>query len=451
MTTQPGGGLVQRTRTLLGLDFHVLMTLILRSWSVVAGAATILIIPAFLSPTEQGYYYTFAGILSLHIFFELGLNQVVVQLVAHEAAHLRISGNALEGDDARIDRLASLVQLLRRWYLAAALLFGVIGGIAGAAFFHQQGQLPIQEWLPVWVLLVLGTSLNLAFMPGLALLEGIGQIGQVARLRFAQSALGYAVLWLILFSGAKLWATVATPLIAAALSGAFLLRRENAYQRLKSRTYCSLNRIDWRKDVLPLQWRIAASWVSGYFIFYAFTPLVFAHQGSGEAGRFGMAMTMFNAISAVGMSWTNAKSPEFGAHISRGERKALNSLFRHVFVRSIVFTFFASAATVASVFVLSTVQPAVASRIADPVTIAFLGGVCVINCIVFSVATYMRAHREEPMLPVSVACGILTGLIAYFGSMHSVAVMTGAYLVMNLTVALPWSLHLFFGYLRRRS
>ena len=68
-------------RVNLGLNYHVLTTLLFRGWSIAAGGATLLLLPIFLDATEQGYYYTFTYVLALQIFFELGLNQVVTQFV----------------------------------------------------------------------------------------------------------------------------------------------------------------------------------------------------------------------------------------------------------------------------------------------------------------------------------------------------------------------------------
>lgn len=432
-----------------GVDFHVLMTLLFRSWSILAGAATVLIVPIWLTPVEQGYYYTFASILALHIFFELGLSQVVVQLVGHEVAHLRMTDQRLHGERFRIDRLASLVQLLRRWYCVAALLFAVMGGAAGAVFFFQQGQLPPLDWAFVWIALTLCTAINLAYMPALALFEGTGQVGQVARLRLIQSAVGYAGVWAIFFCGGRLWAAVAVPLVSGIMTTYWLRRQGALYQWLKQEPFAEHHRIDWRREVLPFQWRIAVSWISGYFIFYAFTPLIFAHQGAAEAGRFGMAMTIFNSVSAVGMSWINAKAPQFGMHISRGERTALNALFLAVLKRSLAFTASASIAVVATALVLDHADLRFMDRISDPAVIASLGIVCLLNCIIFSVATYMRAHREEPMLAVSVTTGIGTALIAYFGSIQSVTAMSAGYVLFIALVALPWSLNLFMRYFKR--
>lgn len=34
-------------------------------------------------------------------------------------------------------------------------------------------------------------------------------------------------------------------------------------------------RVSWKTEIWPLQWRIALSWLSGYFIFQLFTPILF--------------------------------------------------------------------------------------------------------------------------------------------------------------------------------
>lgn len=432
----------------LGLDFHVLMTLLYRGWSIVAGVATVLAVPFFLSPVEQGYYYTFVSLLGLHIFFELGLSQVVVQLVGHDAAHLRILKTSLEGENSRIERLASLVQLLRRWYMLAAVLFALIGGSAGSIFFMFQGQLPLGDWGPIWAVLSLSTAVSLAYTPALALIEGTGRVGDVAQLRLLQSVIGYAGLWVVLLAGGGLWAAVVMPIVSAVATALWLRHQGGLYHWLRTKPFTVAHCIDWRKEVLPFQWRIAASWMSGYFIFHAFTPMIFSHQGAVEAGRFGMAMTIFNSVSAIGMSWVNVKSPNFGMHISRGERRELNELFFHVFRRSIVFTTLVSITLTLVAFAFSIHGLPAMQRISDPMIITCLSIVCITNCVIFSMATYMRAHREEPMLPVSVASGLAIAIIAYFGSKHSVITMSVGYLVVNLTLALPWSLCLFMRYFR---
>src|SRR5688572_27603804 len=77
----------------LGIDFHILSTILFRSWGIGAGFLTTLLLPLMLSPAQLGYYFSFASILALQIFFELGFNQVITQIAAHEAAELAVDKN----------------------------------------------------------------------------------------------------------------------------------------------------------------------------------------------------------------------------------------------------------------------------------------------------------------------------------------------------------------------
>lgn len=444
------GSLMSHLLSKAGIDFHVLATLLSRGWSVMAGALTVLMVPAWLTTVEQGYYYTFASLLGMQILFELGLGQVIIQLVGHDAAHLQhADGGKLAGEARRIDQLASLVQFLQRWYRVAALLFGILAGVVGALFLALKGQLPMHQWLPVWGVMVLASAANLTYVPALALHEGLGRIGEVARLRLIQSAVGYLGLWIALTAQLSLWASCMVPLASILITHQWLKRKGRVYRWLTQRAVAANDGINWIRDVLPFQWRIALSAISGYFIFYAFTPLIFANRGAAEAGRFGIAMAVFNALAAVGTSWIYAKTPAFAMHIAHGERRELNTLFRAMLLRSVVFTTVVAACVVLAVVGLDSLGVQQMKRIAAPSVLACLAVVCSANSIIFSVAAYMRAHREEPMLVVSLFGAIATALIAYFGSMHDVFFMSLLYAALTAGVLLPWSLLLFLRYYRR--
>lgn len=441
---------LSRLLRLAGIDFHVLATLLSRGWSVVAGALTVLLVPFWLTTTEQGYYYTFTSLLGMQILFELGLGQVIIQLVAHDAAELRqaVRGE-LQGDASRIDRLASLTQLLRRWYIIAAALFAVVAGSAGGYFLTVKEQLPRDHWLPIWTVLVIATSVNLSYVPALAVQEGLGRIGQVARLRLIQSVVGYGALWLALLGHLGLWAACMVPIASMLLTGFWIKRFARVHHWLQARRVASSDALNWVRDVLPFQWRIAVSAISGYFIFYAFTPLIFANRGAAEAGQFGIAMAVFNALAAVGTSWVYAKTPQLAMHIARGERAQLNALFVGLLRRSFLFTTGSALSVVLVVVLMGDRGVPQLQRISEPAVLLCLAIVCAANSVIFSVAAYMRAHKEEPMLAVSVVGAVLTALIAHFGSSHSVLIMSAGYALMTTLVLLPWSLMLFLCFYRR--
>ena len=429
-------GVIQRLRQYAALDFHVLATLLLRSWGILAGAVTLIMLPAWLSPAQQGYYYTFASLLALQIFFELGFSQVIVMLVSHEAAHLSLDQNGThQGDPDRIARLGGIVTLLRQWYAVAAVLFALIAGAAGWLFFSTHDQtLPMSTWAPVWGVVVVLSAINLYVSPQLAVIEGLGQVGQVARLRLIQSIGGYASLWLLLVLDAQLWAIIAIPLIAAMATLWWLRTRMGWLKSVPADTSC----ISWRREIFPIQWRIAVSWISGYFIFNLFTPIVFSSHGAIEAGRLGMALQVFNAVSTLGLSWINAKVPNFTMHISRGETTALNQLFKSVVLRSTLATLLLCLVVLGVVTLGKVLQVDMINRIASPTVLLWMACATLTNILVYAAATYMRAHREEPMLPISVTTAMLTVVVVLLLQSQVLHMMMG-YALVCIFIALPWT------------
>lgn len=442
--------LIHRIRVIAHLDEQVLPTLLFRGWSTIAGSLTVLMLALWLTPKQQGYFYTIGSVLALQVFFELGLNQVIMQLVSHEVAGLNENEDgSFSGDKNRIGRLSSLIGMLGKWYLVAALFFAILGGLGGGFFLTTSGSLPIMDWLGIWCVVVIATAINLWFSPSLAVMEGFGKTGAVAQHRLIQSVIGYIGLWSLLCLGAGLWAAVTIPVVNAVCTYRWLDVKGIALQWIKSLPYDSSNKLDWRIDIFPLQWRIALSWMSGYFIYSIFTPILFATQGAIEAGRFGMAMAIFSAVSTLGMSWVNAQAPFFTMYISRNEKPALNTLFKSTLLRALIFTIALSGGVVLVAWTLAALQAPIISRIASIEVLIVLALVAIANSAVSAAAIYMRAHRQEPMLATSVVTGCLTVVCAYFGAQYSVLIMTLMYAGVIIFVMLPWTALLLEKYYKR--
>lgn len=438
---------IEAVKNIAGLDLHIAFTVILRGWGLFAGALSIFLIPHFLSPIEQGYYYTFASILALQIFFELGIGQVVIQFVAHEAAHLHLNEQGYyEGEAETRARLAMLRSLLHRWYLAAAILFALIVCGIGVAFF-QNGELPSRQWGAAWILLVGASAVNLFLSGKLAMVEGFTLVHNVAQLRLVQSIIGYILMWIGLAADAGLWVVACLP-ATAAIASSYWLRVGPAANVLTIRSSDPpLKPIRWVKDIFPLQWRIALSWISGYFSLQLFTPLVFRLGGAAEAGKLGLAMTVFNAISAVGISWVSAKAPNFSILIARGESRKLMLLFKAVSWRSLAITTVLSVLVAATSAVCIMLNVPIMQRVASLPVLVCLAWVTVVNCIIFASAIFMRAHRNEPMVVVSVVCSALTCVAAWLGSPLGSEAMMGGYALVSTLVGLPWTLWILRDYL----
>lgn len=444
------GSRLARWRQALGLDFHVMRTLLFRGWTVIAGGCMLFLLPLFLGPVRLGYHYTFASLLALQVFFELGMNQVITQIAAHEIAHLEARGDgSFIGAPERVDRLASLARLLRRWYAVAGSLFGGVVGLAGVMFFSRSGGQDGVHWLGPWLLLTAATSVNLYLSPVLAMLEGAGKVGEVARMRLAQSILGFAATAVALAAGAGLWASTLTAVVAAGFSAAWIRRRGPMVQWLRARAPATAARVEWRREVFPFQWRIALSWTAGYFIFQLFTPMLFRHQGAVVAGRFGIVLALFSAIQQIGMSWIYSRSPQMAAHIARGERVQLNRLFLRSLKPSVAFMASACAAATVACWAVARLGLPIAQRLSSPEVVFWLALTNVANVFVFAMAVYIRAHKEEPMVAASLTLAAVVLAIVQWASQASVELTAQLYFWASLLISVPWFAAVFARYWKR--
>jgi hypothetical protein len=421
------------------IDTHIVMTLLFRSWSALAGALVTLLIPLFLEKEEQGVFYTLLSLVAVQVFFELGLNQIIVQMVGSEVAHLHRDGvGGYTGDAQRLQRLAAQAALFRRWYLVASVCFLLAAGAGGAMFLADAHP----EAIPVWLMLVLFNSVTLCFSPALAILEGCGHVDRIAGLRLMQSVVGYALLLTLLLSGAGIWSVLALSLSGAILSARFVLSQSRELRWLSGRA-APAGVLSWQRDVFPLQWRLAVSWISGYIIMQLFVPVSFASFGSVKAGQIGITMAIFSSIQIIGASWVVARIPVFSGLISTGDWTALKSGFLAAFLRALSFMVLASAAVIIG---LMLVPDWLRERFASSAIILALAVNLLINSVIFSLACFMRAHREEPMARVSVALALAVLPVLLFAGRLGMEAMILLYVTANAAIALPWTLVIFRRY-----
>jgi O-antigen/teichoic acid export membrane protein len=429
------------------MDRHVLHSLLFRLWSIVSGATLIFLIPHTLTTIEQGYYFTFTSLLATQVFFELGLNSVVMQIVGHEMAHLTMTGNGLQGSPVHRNRLFSLINLLHRFYRIISISFFVFAIVGGFFFFRSNQSLPFNDWFWPWMTIAFLTATNLYLSPFLATIEGMGQIAQVARLRLLQSFFGNLLLWTSLTTHLGLKAIAAVPLIATVISTIWLKTKYSWIYSNRKKVF--EDEISWRKEIFPFQWRIAVSWLSGYFIFQLFNPFAFRHLGPESAGQIGLALTVFTTIGVLSFSWMNAKIPVMTQLIAHHNRTDLMRVFWNAFSRSTLLNFVTGVAFVTFVYGCNVLEFKIGSRFPAFPTLLVLMAVTVLNHVIFSAAAFMRAHKEEPMLLNSVVTAVLMLVGMYFASKHSLLLMTGVYSGIILFVTLPWTIYLFFIYAKR--
>jgi O-antigen/teichoic acid export membrane protein len=401
----------QWVRRVLGVDRAIGFTVLARFWSSAAGLVTITLIARFLSPAEQGYYYTFGSLVALQIVFELGFSFVILQVASHERAELSISSDyEITGAQLAHARLASVIQKSVRWYSLAAVVMAGALLPAGFYFFskHQHAGTMVSWQLP-WCFAVLMAALNFQLDPFLSFLEGCGYVPEVAGLRFVQSATGSLLAWIVLIDHHGLFAPSMMLLGMAATSLVWLTGKRKLLLGLL-RYKAGAGKILWSREVWPFQWRIAVSWLSGYFLFWIFNPVLFAYRGPVEAGKMGMSLSLANAIQAIAVSWVSTKSAPFGTLIARKEYRRLDESFFQAIGQSCAVAFAGALAAWLGCVYLNLEHFKFAQRLLAPPWFGILLLYMIVNVIVSAEAYYLRAHKQEVFFVNSVVGAIAVTL-----------------------------------------
>lgn len=430
----------------VGVDRAVGFTLISRIWTAVSGGVTLVLLLHFLTPTQQGFYYTFASVLALQVFFELGLTFVILQFASHERALLEWSPERiLVGDPTAKARLASLLRLSVGWYAVIAMLMIVSLVPAGIAFFGAHSHTGVSvDWRWPWVWVVIASGGLLAISPFYALLEGCGLVAEVALVQVVQNIISSVLLWIGLSYHWALYAAPFSTTISMLYGLVWLLRNHRPFVADLLASYRPAVTVSWRREVWPFQWKIALSWLSGYFIFSLFNPILFAYHGPVAAGQMGLSLNIMGTVAAIAMAWVTTKSAPFGKLIAQRDFHQLDRVFFPTLWQSTGVVLLGGIAFWLAVFALHLLHLPLSLRILPLLPLGLLVGTAVINHIVFAEALYLRAHKQEPFLTLSITIGILVGLCSYllgrpFGAMG----MMAGYFAVSITVGLGLGTYIF--------
>lgn len=444
--------LIKSISNKIGIDGAIAYTVVARVIQAGGGVITLLFVAQCLTKVEQGYYYTFGSILAIQVFFELGLSNIITQFVAHETASLTwVDRNSFTGPVESSSRLASLLRFSVKWFalIAMLLVFGLL--IAGYSFFNKYGKNDISvEWQIPWIILSITTSLSLMVSPILAFLEGLGRVKEVAKIRMAQSMAQFGFVLIFFSLGLKLFSSPLAATLAFAIVPLWIVISEKRKLLVFIWNKLGQWQVNYRLEIFPFQWKIALSWISGYFIFQLFNPVLFANEGPVVAGQMGMTLAVLNSIMALAISWMSTKVPTFSGLIAKKDYTQLDTLFNKTLIKSAILNAFALVVLFGVVFALRYFNIKIggknfSDRFLPYLPMFFMMIPIFLNHFVSSWATYMRCHKKEPMLVQSVVMGIFCsfstiGLGNYFGVLG----ITSGYLILNI-IGFIWTYFIFIN------
>lgn len=445
--------MLQKIFIKIELNSAISSLLLNKLWLLIAAPVTAYLITINFSVTLQGYYYTFFSIVALQIFVELGLGSVIQQFAGHEWSKLKIDENGnINGDEQALSRLISITNFATKWFVISSLIafFGLLFG--GYFFFSTKSEDGIHWFLP-WVGLCITTAISILITPYWSILEGCNQVNKLYSFRLLQSIITTLVAWIVLFLKAGLWLSFLTGVVSLVCAFLFIRFKYFIFFKCLVRKNPQNSIISWKNDMLPMQWRISLSWLSGYLLFSFITPVLFRFQGAETAGRFGMTNSIVTTLGSIAISWLIPKVPEFTILVAQKKYNELDKLlFKILTIISIVF------------IILSIVTYLIfyfASIIKVPFMTYFISRLLPLNIIIYLLIShffyiittpfsyYMRAHKKEPIMFFSIISASFVGAATYFfGKYYSVEQVAIASMIINI-LAFPFLFMIWFNFRKK--
>lgn len=387
-------------------------TIINQLYKIISGPLTLLFIPLYLLPEEQGYWYTFTSISALSIFADLGFTVIVMQFAAHEFAFLRFNEDGLiEGDELHKHKLADFFRFSLKWLMCVSSIVFLVIIICGF-FFLENRDNNLTAWKIPWLIYSFCSCVVFINSCVLSFFAGCNGIAVTQIIRFKISALSIICMLISLFLGLKLYSLSASILVSAVVGMFYIIKvYKNSLLQLWR---ISRNTVyDWSKEFISLIWKYAISWASGYGSIQIYVPLAFKFYGSEIAGKIGLSMALCMAAFNISNVFLTSRIPDFNILIEQKQWKELNKLFINAFWKTI--SLYALGTTVFFIgFYFWYDSFAILQRLVSPFTLIILFVAWFMQNIINGLAVYLRAFKEEPLYLVSMLNSIFTLIITSF-------------------------------------
>jgi len=431
----------------LGIDKAVSYVLAGKGISFAAQPITLFLIATYFTSAEQGYYYTFGSILSASMFLELGLGMVLTQYASHEFALMNWGDHgSLKGDTIALSRLISLMKKSVTWYGVLSILVVIIFIPGGIAFLSSNSISAEVHFAMPWIILVIFSSLTLFVSPLLAILEGCGRVADIQKMKLYQIGFGALFIWIVILSNGNLFAASSLAITNFIISIFWILANyKGLLNQLRGNGYViQSHQISWKNELFPMQWKIGISYVSGYLAFQISTPLLFHYQNVTVAGQMGMTLYISNIVLSTGMVWLSTQFPTYGAIIKKKNYTLLDRIALKNTSYSLMFTVVFSFFSLAIIYLIKLYYPHIGERL---LSLGAFGALLFSNFIIIlttSMAAYLRAHKEEPLLISSIIHAIVTVVVALVAAKYYNAdVLTYSIAFVNLFISLPMITYIF--------
>lgn len=393
-------------------DKDLINTAINQLYRLISGPLMLLFIPLYLTQTEQGYWYTFISVAALAVFADLGFSNIILQFAAHEFAFLNFNNDGtIDGDEVHLRKLADFFRFSVKWLCKVTLIVFPIIVIAGYFFINQKTNENI-NWILPWFIYSISSALVFVNSSLLYFFEGCNSVAKVQGIRFKITVLTSLTVLSGLFFEIKLFA-LALSLLVSVLTGSVLIYINYRLVILQLWKLSAVMFYSWKQEFFSLIWRYAISWSSGYFIYNLFVPLTFNYYGAIDAGKVGFTISAWGAVSSISSVWLSSKIPIINILISKKEWSNVWRLIKKILLK-VCLTYILIGCGFFLLYFWFHKEIFVFERLVNSFALINLFLCNFLQLFIITLATYLRAHKKEPLVLVSILQAIFIVVSTYY-------------------------------------
>jgi hypothetical protein len=278
-------------------------------------------------------------------------------------------------------------------------------------------------------------------------MSACGRVADMTRYAGLQRVSSTVAQWLALYVGASLLSWPAAQTVGLLILSWLIVRRGWPTFRDLAQQPAAGPRVHWRREVWPMQWRIAFGTPLAYLIAYTFTPVLFARdnvQGPIDAGKMWMSLNVMNVLISATIAWVGVRVPMFGHLIARRQWATLDKLFGWVFLISTALSVAGAAAAFTVIVALQSRGYRLGTGFLPPLPLALLLANAVVQHMVHAMTSYLRAHKRDPYFPLFVTFGVSMVVAAFtVGRAFGPVGLAAALLTLNTTICLGGGVFVF--------
>jgi O-antigen/teichoic acid export membrane protein len=157
----------------------------------------------------------------------------------------------------------------------------------------------------------------------------------------------------------------------------------------------------------------------------------------------GMTMAVIQGTNSMANAWFKTKVPTFSILIAQKKFIELN-VFYYKTLKQSLFALFGASVLLSMMFLfLYSQKLGIVHRFLPFAPVLLLMGTSFLQLLLDAMATYLRCHKKEPFLALSIAMGILTSITLYLVSKpYGVMGVTFSYFII-LLMATIWGYKIF--------